>query len=200
MKNQALSTLTTAAVELTRAVNYEGAGTVEFLLDAAGGFFFMEMNTRIQVEHPVTELVASVDLVKEQLRVAAGEPLSIEQTEGAVGHAIECRINAEHPRTFVPSPGTLTTFHMPGGPGIRVDTHAYEGYVFPPFYDSLIAKVIAYGKDRDEALVRMRRALEFFEIEGIETTLDLHRRILRDPGFVAGEFSTSFMETFLEGG
>ncbi len=189
--------MTRAAVDLSRSVRYENAGTVEFLLDPDGEFYFMEMNTRIQVEHPVTEIVASVDLVKEQIRVAAGEPLSVSDSLEPRGHAIECRINAEDPWTFAPSPGRLSTFHMPGGPGIRIDTHAYEGYVLPSFYDSLIAKVIASGRDRQEAIVRMRRALDLFEIEGVLTTIPLHQRILENEDFVAGRFSTSFMESFL---
>lgn len=189
--------MTRAAVDLSRSVRYENAGTVEFLLDPDGEFYFMEMNTRIQVEHPVTEIVASVDLVKEQIRVAAGEPLSVSDSLEPRGHAIECRINAEDPWTFAPSPGRLSTFHMPGGPGIRIDTHAYEGYVLPSFYDSLIAKVIASGRDRQEAIVRMRRALDLFEIEGVSTTIPLHQRILENEDFVAGRFSTSFLESFL---
>lgn len=189
--------MTRAAVDLSRSVRYENAGTVEFLLDPDGEFYFMEMNTRIQVEHPVTEIVASVDLVKEQIRVAAGEPLSVSDSLEPRGHAIECRINAEDPWTFAPSPGRLSTFHMPGGPGIRIDTHAYEGYVLPSFYDSLIAKVISSGRDRQEAIVRMRRALDLFEIEGVSTTIPLHQRILENEDFVAGRFSTSFLESFL---
>ena len=186
-----------AAVRLGQEVGYLGAGTVEFLLDEDGSFFFMEMNTRIQVEHPVSELVAGVDLVKLQLQVASGE--EIEEVRLPLrGHAIECRINAEHPRTFVPSPGRIKLLRMPSGPGVRVDSHAYEGYEFPPFYDSLLAKFISYGKDRPEAIARMRRALDEFEIDGIETTAPLHERILRDPQFQAGNLSTRFMERFLE--
>jgi acetyl-CoA carboxylase biotin carboxylase subunit len=187
-----------AAVRLADAVDYENAGTVEFLLDQDGSFYFMEMNTRIQVEHPVTELVTGVDLVKLQIRVAAGEPLDISSLERPRGHAIECRINAEDPVTFRPSPGPLETFHLPGGPGVRVDTHAYEDYVIPPHYDSLIAKLITYGEDRSEAIARMERALDFFVIEGISTSIDLHKRILRDPRFRAGQLSTRFMERLLD--
>ena len=186
-----------AAVRLARAANYENAGTVEFLLDLDGSFYFMEMNTRIQVEHPVTELVTSTDLVKAQIRVARGEELPFGQVKPR-GHAIECRINAEDPVNFRPSPGKIETFHPPGGPGIRVDTHAYEDYVVPPNYDSMIAKVIAYGESREEARQRMLRALDFFVVEGIETSIDLHRQILVDPEFVAGRLSTRFMERFLE--
>jgi acetyl-CoA carboxylase biotin carboxylase subunit len=186
-----------AAVRLCEAVAYENAGTVEFLLDRDGSFYFMEMNTRIQVEHPVTEMVTGADLVKWQIRVAAGEHLGLESGPLPLGHAIECRINAEDPETFAPSPGKLTTFHTPGGPGIRVDTHGYESYTIPPYYDSLVAKLIAHGGDRAEAMARMSRALDFFVVEGIKTSIPLHRRILRDPRFRSGELSTRFMERFL---
>ena len=186
-----------AAVRLADAAEYENAGTVEFLLDQDGRFYFMEMNTRIQVEHPVTELVTGVDLVKQQILVAAGERLEIPSGLSPRGHAIECRINAEHPETFRPSPGKLETFHVPGGPGVRVDTHAYEDYVIPPYYDSLVAKLITYGQNRAEAVARMERALDFFVIEGIDSSIDLHKRILRDPRFRAGVLSTRFMERFL---
>ena len=189
-----------AAVKLAAAVGYENAGTIEFLLDRDGSFYFMEMNTRIQVEHPVTEMVTGVDLVKTQIRVAAGEALGLRSGLRPRGHAIECRINAEDPETFVPSPGRLETFHLPGGPGIRVDTHGYEDYVVPPYYDSLVAKLLAHGRDRAEAVARMSRALDFFVIEGIRTSIPLHRRILRDPRFLAGELSTRFMERFLQRG
>ena len=192
------SAITEAALRLVSEVGYENAGTVEFLLDVDGRFYFMEMNTRIQVEHPVTEMVTGVDLVKEQIRIAAGEELSRRSSPELRGLAIECRINAEHPRTFVPSAGRLTTFHTPGGPGIRVDTHSYEGYDFPPHYDSLIAKVIAFGCDRAEAIARMDRALEFFEIQGVHTSLPLHRMVLADREFLAGALSTRLMERILE--
>ncbi len=185
------------AVQLAENVGYENAGTVEFLLDQDGSFYFMEMNTRIQVEHPVTELVSGVDLVKQQIRIAAGERLELENDFVPRGHAIECRINAEHPESFRPSPGRVTTFHPPGGPGIRVDTHVYERYVVPPHYDSLVAKIIAHGEDRDEAIARMQRALDFFVVEGVETTIPLHQRIVRDTDFRAGRLSTRFMERFL---
>jgi len=186
-----------AAVEAARAVKYTGAGTVEFLLDADGSFYFMEMNTRIQVEHPVTEEVTGLDLVKEQISVAAGEPLSFCEKEiRARGHAIEFRINAEDPVRFTPSPGRITTFHPPGGTGVRVDTAAYQGYVIPPYYDSMIAKLIVRGKDRAEAISRGRRALEFFVIEGVQTTIPVHRRILEEEDFQAGRISTRFMERF----
>lgn len=187
-----------AAVRLAEAVDYRNAGTVEFLLDEDRSFYFMEMNTRIQVEHPVTETVMSVDLVKEQLRVAAGEKLSIKGGLRPRGHAIECRINAEHPETFTPSPGRMTTLHLPGGPGVRVDTHAYQEYFIPPFYDSMIGKLIVHGKSREEAIARTLRALDFFVVEGVFTTIPLHKKILTDEVFRAGNFSTRFMEDFLE--
>ena len=185
-----------AAVRLAREVDYHNAGTIEFLLDRDGSYYFMEMNTRVQVEHPVTEMTTGVDLVKEQLRIAAGEKLTIPNGFKHRGHAIECRVNAEHPETFIPSPGDVTTFHPPGGPGIRVDTHVYDGYRIPPHYDSLVAKLIAHDKDRDEAIRRLERALDFFVIEGVDTTLDLHRRIVRDRRFQEGDLSTRFMEIF----
>ncbi len=185
-----------AAVAAARAVSYTNAGTVEFLLDAQGRFYFMEMNTRLQVEHPVTEEVTAVDLVKEQIAVAAGEPLSFSRTLAPRGHAIEFRINAEDPVTFQPSPGKITTFHMPGGLGVRIDTAAYQGYVIPPYYDSLIAKLIVSGRDRQEAIQRGRRALDLFVIEGIKTTIPMHRRILDDPDFVDGRLTTRFMDRY----
>jgi acetyl-CoA carboxylase biotin carboxylase subunit len=186
-----------AAVRLCEAVGYENAGTIEFLLDADGSYYFMEMNTRIQVEHPVTEMVTGIDLVKLQIQLAAGQPLNLASGLHPRGHAIECRINAEHPDTFVPSPGKLKTFHPPGGPGTRVDTHAYEDYVIPPYYDSLVAKLIVHDRTRAEALARMSRALDFFVVEGIHTSIPLHKRILRDPEFMAGRMSTRFLEGFL---
>ncbi len=187
-----------ASVKLARAVGYQGAGTIEYLLDLDGSFYFMEMNTRIQVEHPVTEMVTGVDLVKLQIGIAAGEPLTIPSGLKPRGHAIECRVNAEDPVTFVPSPGRLTTFHLPGGPGVRVDTHGYEGYFIPPTYDSLVAKLIVHAGTREEALARMKRALDFFVVEGIKTSIPLHREILEDEEFRAGRFSTKFMERFAE--
>ncbi len=183
-----------AAVRLAKAVNYVNAGTIEFLLDEDGSFYFMEMNTRIQVEHPVTEMVMGVDLVKEQIKVAAGEKLSFRPGLQPRGHAIECRINAEDPVKFTPSPGRVTTLHLPGGPGVRVDTHAYQEYVIPPHYDSMVGKLIVHGQDRDEAISRMKRALDFFVVEGIKTTIPLHKQILRDQFFGRGELSTRFME------
>ncbi|HXG57978.1 MAG TPA: acetyl-CoA carboxylase biotin carboxylase subunit [Thermoanaerobaculia bacterium] len=184
-----------AAVKLCRAVNYVNAGTIEFLFQD-GQFYFMEMNTRIQVEHPVTEEVTGVDLVKEQIRVASGEPLSIPEGLRLRGHAMEFRVNAEDPLTFAPSPGKIREFHLPGGPGVRVDTAAYRDYVIPPHYDSLIAKLVIRGKDRMETIARAKRALESFVIEGVKTTIPLHRAILEDDRFVRGEFSTRFMESF----
>jgi acetyl-CoA carboxylase biotin carboxylase subunit len=185
-----------ASVALCQSVGYQNAGTIEYLLDAEGNFYFMEMNTRIQVEHPVTELVTGLDLVKMQIEVAAGERLQVRSGLAPRGHAIECRINAEDPVRFTPSPGKIHTFHPPGGPGIRLDTHAYEDYVVPPHYDSLIAKLLANGRTREEAIARMRRALDFFVIEGIQTTIPFHREILRDPEFVRGNLSTQFLEGF----
>ncbi|HSP16301.1 MAG TPA: acetyl-CoA carboxylase biotin carboxylase subunit [Thermoanaerobaculia bacterium] len=185
-----------AAIKLCQSVNYVNAGTIEFLYQD-GQFYFMEMNTRIQVEHPVTEEVTAIDLVKEQIRVAAGEPLSVPMGDFRLrGHAIEFRINAEDPVTFAPNPGKIREFHAPGGPGVRVDTAAYRDYVVPPHYDSLIAKLIIRGKDRMESIMRARRALEQFIIEGVKTTIPLHRAILNDERFIRGEFSTRFMETF----
>ena len=187
-----------AALVAAGSVRYVNAGTVEFLLDARGEFYFIEMNTRIQVEHPVTEMVTGIDLIKEQIRIAAGEPLSFTQDEVTItGHAIECRINAEDPDTFVPSPGRITTFHPPGGPGVRLDTACYAEAVVPPYYDSMIAKLIIRGNTRGEAILRMRRALESFVVEGIRTNLPLQQRIVSEEDFVRGRISTSFMERFL---
>ncbi len=188
--------MTGAALGIAAAVGYENAGTIEFLLDRDGGFYFIEMNTRIQVEHPVTELVTGIDLVKEQLRVARGEPLSVRQDEVAVaGAAIEVRINAEDPvRDFLPSPGEITTLELPGGPGVRVDTAAYAGYHVPPFYDSLVAKLICSGRDRAEAIARTRRALEEFMVEGIRTTIPFHLELLADPAVEAGDYHVEFLE------
>ncbi|HLU26452.1 MAG TPA: acetyl-CoA carboxylase biotin carboxylase subunit [Longimicrobiales bacterium] len=190
-----------AAVRGAEAIGYMSAGTIEFLLDEDGKFYFMEMNTRIQVEHPVTELVTGVDLVKEQIRIAAGERLSDSVKSGMEfrGHAIECRINAEDPsRNFQPSPGTITTFHPPGGPGVRVDTHAYAGYRVPPYYDSLIGKLIVHGNTREEAIARMRIALESFIIQGVHTTIPFLLEILDTPEFRAGQVDTKFLERWVE--
>ncbi len=188
-----------AAVKAAQAIDYVGAGTVEFLLDQDGGYYFIEMNTRIQVEHPVTEVTTGFDLVKEQIRVAAGEALSFPDIEVAHrGHAIEFRINAENPaRNFAPSPGQITTFHPPGGPGVRLDTHLYSGYKVPPFYDSLLAKLIVSGNTREEAIVRARNALESFVIEGVDTTIQYLESITEDESFVSGDVDTGFVDRFV---
>ena len=184
-------------VDAARAVQYANAGTFEFLMDKDGRFYFMEVNTRLQVEHPVTEMVTGIDIVKEQIRIAAGERLSFKQSEITfTGHAIECRINAEDPETFTPSPGTIHAFSVPGGPGVRIDTAAHTECTIPPYYDSMIAKVISYGRDRQEAIARMRRTLEMTVIEGIKTTIPMHLKILAEPDFQVGNLSTSFMERF----
>ena len=189
-----------AVLEKTmKEIGYQNAGTVEFLMDEDGSLHFIEMNTRIQVEHPVTEFVTGVDLVKAQLQIASGAKLSDILTLPIVpkGHAIECRINAEHPEKFTPSAGKITVFHTPGGNGVRVDTAQYQDGVVPPYYDSLIAKLIVYGRDRTEALARMNRALDMFIVEGIHTSIPLHKRVLAEPDFVAGKFDTKFMERFM---
>jgi len=184
-----------AAVRAGKAIDYSNAGTVEFLLDSSGEFYFMEMNTRIQVEHPVTEAVTRVDLVKEQIRVAAGERLSFSASPKLSGHAIELRINAEDPaHDFRPSPGLITAFHAPSGPGVRMDTHVYAGYSVPPFYDSLLAKLIVWGDTRDEALNRAYHTLDEVIIEGIHTTIPFLKDVLRHPEFVAGRVDTHFLE------
>ncbi|MGH9902379.1 MAG: acetyl-CoA carboxylase biotin carboxylase subunit [Pyrinomonadaceae bacterium] len=186
-----------AAVEACKRVGYSNAGTIEFLLDEDGRFYFMEMNTRIQVEHPVTEMVTLADIVRNQIRIAEGEQLGYTQDDVLiVGHAIECRINAENPETFAPSPGRITACNLPGGPGVRVDTAVYPGYFVPPFYDSMIAKLIVHARTRELAIARMRRALGAMVIEGIKTTIPLHLEIMDDPHFRAGEYSTKFMEQF----
>jgi acetyl-CoA carboxylase biotin carboxylase subunit len=186
-----------AALKVARAVHYTNAGTIEFLLDANRSFYFMEMNTRLQVEHPVTEEVMGIDMVKEQITVAAGAPLSFTDREMKPrGHAIEFRINAEDPVTFAPSPGRITAFHPPGGLGVRVDTAAYQGYLISPHYDSMVGKLIVSGRNRDEAISRGLRALDLFVIEGIKTTIPMHRRILDEEDFRRGRLSTRFMERF----
>jgi acetyl-CoA carboxylase biotin carboxylase subunit len=183
-----------AAVKGAKAIDYVGAGTIEMLLEN-GEFYFMEMNTRIQVEHPVTEMLTGVDLVKEQIRVAAGEELSVKELPYLRGHVIECRVNAEDPyRNFQPSPGKIVTFHPPGGPGVRLDTHVYAGYSVPPFYDSMVAKVICQGRDRQEALRRMQMALESFIIEGVTTTVPFLAKVMQNPRFAAGDVDTKFLE------
>jgi acetyl-CoA carboxylase biotin carboxylase subunit len=191
-----------AAVRGAAQIGYLGAGTIEFLLAESGDFYFMEMNTRIQVEHPVTEMVTGQDLVLHQLTIAVGEPLDIRQDQVKFrGHAIECRINAEDPdRNFMPTPGRIDTFHQPGGPGVRVDTAAYQSYFIPPYYDSLVAKVLTHGTDRAQAIARMRVALDEFIVEGIATTIPLHRRLIQEPRFLAGEVHTRFVEEWLDEG
>jgi acetyl-CoA carboxylase, biotin carboxylase subunit len=190
--------LTDAALRLCRAAGYESAGTVEFLLDASGRFYFLEVNTRIQVEHPVTEMITGIDLVRAQIQIAGGEPLGLRQQDVAFrGHAIECRVTAEDPVSFAPSPGRVTAYVAPGGPGVRVDSHCFAGYTVPPYYDSLVAKVITHGADRAEALARMRRSVAEYVVEGIKTTLPLHARLLVDPRFAAGDYSTTFLEAGL---
>jgi acetyl-CoA carboxylase biotin carboxylase subunit len=186
-------------VKTLSSIGYMNAGTVEFLMDEDGSLYFIEMNTRIQVEHPVTEMTTDVDLVKSQILIAAGEKLSTVINYPVVfrGHAIECRINAEHPERFTPSAGKITAFNIPGGTGVRVDTAAYAEGVIPPYYDSLIAKLVVRGRDRDEAISRMSRALDMFVVEGIYTSIPVHRRIMADPDFRAGNFDTQFMERFL---
>ena len=185
-------------VEAARAVQYSNAGTFEFLLDATGNFYFLEVNTRLQVEHPVTEFVTGIDIVKEQIRVAAGQRLSVRQSDIELrGHAIGCRVNAEDPVTFTPSPGLITAYSVPGGPGVRVDSFVHSDCTVSPYYDSLIAKIITYGRDRNEAIARMKRTLEMTVIEGIKTSIPLHLKILNDPDFVAARINTSFMERFM---
>ncbi|MBI3323119.1 MAG: acetyl-CoA carboxylase biotin carboxylase subunit [Candidatus Omnitrophica bacterium] len=185
-----------AAVKGGKAVDYTSAGTIEFLVDAQGNFYFMEMNTRIQVEHPVTEEVTGIDLIKEQIRVAAGQRLSFSQEDVRWrGHSIECRVNAEDPeQDFMPCPGQVTLYHPPGGPNVRVDSHLYSGYRVPPHYDSLLAKVIVHGRDRKEAIAIMLRALDEMAVEPLKTTIPFHKKVLRDPGFVAGRYATDFVE------
>ena len=188
------------AVEAVKAVHYRNVGTVEFLLDKDRNFFFMEVNTRIQVEHPITEMVTGIDLIKEQIRLADGQPLSFRQQDIHMkGHSLECRINAEDPEKFTPSPGLITKYSPPGGFGVRVDSVMETGSMVVPHYDSMIAKLITHGRDRPESLARMRRALDEFVIEGIKTTIPLHKRILNDPDFQKGHVSTTFLERFLAG-
>jgi acetyl-CoA carboxylase biotin carboxylase subunit len=181
-------------VEACRKIGYRGAGTFEFLYEH-DEFYFIEMNTRVQVEHPVTEMTTGVDIVQEQIRIAAGQKLSVRQRDVEIrGHAIECRINAEDPFRFTPSPGRITSYHPPGGPGIRVDSHIYQGYTVPPYYDSLIAKVIAYGADRDQAIKRMRIALSEMAVEGIQTNIPLHQELLLDSQVVKGGVNIHYLE------
>ncbi|XOV65899.1 MAG: acetyl-CoA carboxylase biotin carboxylase subunit [Fluviicola sp.] len=185
-----------AAIKATKAVNYEGVGTVEFLVDKNRDFYFMEMNTRIQVEHTITEEVINYDLIKEQIKLAAGDKMSGEDYYPSL-HAIQCRINAEDPHNgFRPSPGKITSYHAPGGHGIRIDTHVYAGYTIPPHYDSMISKLIVVAQTRDEAITKMKRALDEYIIEGVKTTIPFHQKLMEDPKFVEGDFTTAFMETF----
>src|SRR5688572_22096807 len=185
------------AVNACREIGYSSAGTFEFLLDEDGSFYFMEMNTRIQVEHPVTEMVTLADIVRNQIRIASGEDLQYTQEDvQIVGHSIECRINAEDPVKFTPSPGKITAFNIPGGPGVRVDTAVYPGYTVPPYYDSMIAKLIVHARTRELAIARMQRALDMMVVEGIKTTIPLHKKIMADEKFRKGDFSTKFMEEF----
>jgi acetyl-CoA carboxylase biotin carboxylase subunit len=190
------------AAEAALAIGYTSAGTVEFLRDKDGSLYFMEMNTRLQVEHPVTEMISGVDIVREQIRIAANEPLSLTQADVEIsGHAIECRINAEDPeRGFAPDPGTVSAFSRPEGDGIRVDTHVESGYTIPPFYDSMIAKLIVRGEDRDAAIAKTQEALGSFRIEGVKTTIPIHRRILSEAAFRAGSYDTLWLERLLDGG
>lgn len=185
-------------IKAMREINYSSLGTVEFLFDQRGRFYFIEMNTRVQVEHPVTETITSIDLVKEQIKMAAGQELELRQEQIKLnGHSIECRINAECPETFAPSPGVITFLSFPTGPGIRVDTAAYASASIPPYYDSLLAKVIAHGKDREEAIGRMNRALEMTRIEGVKTLIPLYQKIFNDPDFIRGHIGTSYLESVL---
>jgi acetyl-CoA carboxylase biotin carboxylase subunit len=185
-------------VDAARAVQYTNAGTFEFLMDPSGHFYFLEANTRLQVEHPVTEFITGIDIVKEQIRIAAGGRLSVRQSEIEFrGHAIECRVNAEDPETFAPSPGVIHAFSVPGGPGVRIDTYAHSECTVSPYYDSLVAKVITHGRNRAEAIARMRRTLEMTVVDGIKTSIPLHLKILNDPDFLAGRLNTAFMDRFI---
>jgi acetyl-CoA carboxylase, biotin carboxylase subunit len=197
MTPQLRDAMGTAANKAAKFINYEGAGTVEFLVDKNKKFYFMEMNTRIQVEHPITEQVIDYDLIREQIKVAAGVPISGKNYEPQL-HSIECRINAEDPYNgFRPSPGKITSLHAPGGHGVRLDTHVYAGYTIPPNYDSMIAKLITTAQTREEAIDKMRRALDEFVIEGIKTTIPFHRQLMDHPDYIAGNYTTKFMETFV---
>ncbi len=195
MTSQLRAAMGAAAVKGTQSVNYVGAGTIEFLVDKHRNFYFMEMNTRIQVEHPVTEMSLGVDLIQEQLRVAAGEKLTVQEHDPVL-HSIECRINAEDPfHDFRPSPGKIEGLNFPGGPGVRVDSHIYQGYVIPPYYDSMVAKLITFAPTRNEAIAKMRRSLDEFVVEGIHTTIPFHRKMMDNPDFIAGTFDTKYLDT-----
>jgi acetyl/propionyl-CoA carboxylase alpha subunit len=185
------------AVRLAKAVGYQSLGTVEFLMDEDGRFYFMEVNTRAQVEHPVTEMITSVDLIKEQINIARGHKLSFDPEKIELrGHALECRINAEDPVSFAPWPGKVTGYHEPGGPGVRVDGMLYAGFTVPSLYDSMVAKLITWGRDRDECLARMRRALREMKVDGIRTNIPFHQRVLDDKRFISGDVSTKFLQEF----
>ena len=187
------------AIKAARAIKYRNVGTVEFIGEQDGKFYFIEMNTRIQVEHPVSEMITGIDLVREQIRVASGLPLSVKQEDiRFLGHAIECRINAEDPNTFAPSPGVITDYHPPGGLDVRVDSALYAGYRIPPYYDSLISKLIVHGKTRNDCLMRLRRALGEYVIDGIKTTIPLHERLVNDADFVNGVYDIHFLESYLK--
>jgi acetyl-CoA carboxylase biotin carboxylase subunit len=186
-----------AAVKASEFIKYEGAGTVEFLVDKHRNFFFMEMNTRIQVEHPITEQVIDYDLIREQIKVAAGIPILGINYDPQL-HSIECRINAEDPyHNFMPSPGIITTFHAPGGHGVRLDTHCYAGYTIPPYYDSMIAKLITTARTREEAIDKMKRALDEFVVEGVKTTIPFHRQLMENKDYLDGNYTTAFMDDFV---
>ena len=185
------------AVRLAKAVGYQSLGTVEFLMDEDGRFYFMEVNTRAQVEHPVTEMITNVDLIKEQINIARGHKLSFDPNKIELrGHALECRINAEDPVSFAPWPGKVTGYHEPGGPGVRVDGMLYSGFTVPSLYDSMVAKLITWGRDRDECLARMRRALREMKVDGIRTNIPFHMRVLEDKRFINGDVSTKFLQEF----
>ena len=187
------------AAETCRKIGYRGVGTIEFLYEN-GEFYFIEMNTRLQVEHPVSEMISGIDLVREQIRIAAGAPLGYSQEDIRFnGHSIECRVNAEDPQTFTPSPGRIGSYHAPGGLGVRVDSALYAGYSIPPYYDSLIAKLIVHGTSRNECLMRLRRALEEFVIEGVSTTLPLHQALIAQPDFINGDYDIHWLEQLLDG-
>jgi acetyl-CoA carboxylase biotin carboxylase subunit len=193
----ARSEITNIAVQAMATLRYAGAGTLEFLYQD-GAFYFIEMNTRLQVEHPISEMVSGIDIVREQIRIAAGAPLGYRQEDIVLsGHAIECRINAEHPVSFLPSPGEITSYHAPGGLDVRVDSALYQGYTVPPYYDSLVAKLIVHGRSRNECLMRVKRALEEFVIAGIDTTIPLHQRLIAEPDFVNGDYDTGWLERYL---
>jgi acetyl-CoA carboxylase biotin carboxylase subunit len=194
---QARAEIGEIAASAMRKLGYLSAGTIEFLYEN-GQFYFIEMNTRLQVEHPITEAITGIDIVREQIRIAAGLPLSFRQEDVKFqGHAIECRVNAEHPRTFTPSPGTITGYHAPGGLGVRVDSAVYAGYRVPPHYDSLIAKLVVYGATRNECLMRLRRALQEYVVDGVETTIPLHQQLVQDPDFLNGDYDIHWLERFI---